>query len=155
MNPALPTDLLAFRSNSAEETTDYGRRLAAFLPRPALVLLSGDLGAGKTMLVKGLAEGLGVATALDVTSPSYTLIHEYAHDRVKLYHLDLYRVDSEPEFASLGLEDLGAPGEEAPVIAVEWGEKFLARPAFPTLRIHLALTGEQERQLTAAWALEG
>ncbi|MHB8733722.1 MAG: tRNA (adenosine(37)-N6)-threonylcarbamoyltransferase complex ATPase subunit type 1 TsaE [Terriglobales bacterium] len=156
MSLDLPAELAAFRSHNAEETTSYGRRLAAILPRPVLVLLTGDLGAGKTMLVKGLAEGLGVANALDVTSPSYTLIHEYERGEAKLYHLDLYRVDSEPEFATLGLDDLGnLPGDVAPIIAVEWGEKFLSRPAFPVLQILLEISGEHERRLTATWVEAG
>ena len=96
-------------THSAEETIAYGRTLAGELSSPLIVLLRGDLGAGKTTLVKGIAEGFGAARAEDVTSPTFTLIHEYRSDHTTLYHVDLYRIDTERELETLGLDDLLAP----------------------------------------------
>src|SRR5258707_13702677 len=95
--------------HSAEETIAFGRSLAAELTPPLLILLRGDLGAGKTTLVKGIAEGFGAASADDVTSPTFTLVHEYRGARAALYHIDLYRVDTERELETLGLDDLAGP----------------------------------------------
>src|SRR5579863_9648385 len=91
-------------THTEEETIDLGRRIAAQLPRRAVVLLIGNLGAGKTTLAKGIISGLGVAPAEDVSSPTFTLIHEYGEGRV--YHIDLYRLDRPEELATLGLEEL-------------------------------------------------
>ena len=99
-------------TDSAEETIAFGRRLASELAPPLIVLLRGDLGAGKTTLVKGIAEGIEAARAEDVTSPTFTLIHEYRGPRVNLYHIDLYRIDSERELETLGLDDLLAAARE-------------------------------------------
>lgn len=108
-------------THSAEETIAFGRKLAAELSPPLLILLRGDLGAGKTTLVKGIAEGFGAASADDVTSPTFTLVHEYRGSRAALYHIDLYRVDTERELETLGLDDLLGP---ANILLIEWGEKF-------------------------------
>ena len=108
-------------TNSPEETIAYGRDLAAELSPPLIVLLRGDLGAGKTTLVKGIAEGFEAALAEDVTSPTFTLIHEYRGPRATLYHIDLYRIDTERELETLALDDLLAPNC---ILLVEWGEKF-------------------------------
>src|SRR6202521_1384127 len=96
-------------SHSPEETIVFGRSLAAELSPPLIVLLRGDLGAGKTTLVKGIAEGFGAARAEDVTSPTFTLVHEYRGADTTLYHVDLYRIDTERELEPLGLDDLLAP----------------------------------------------
>ncbi len=108
-------------THSAEETIAFGRTLAAELSPPLIVLLRGDLGAGKTTLVKGIAEGFGAARAEDVTSPTFTLIHEYRGPRASLYHIDLYRIDTERDLETLGLDDLLAPNR---ILLIEWGEKF-------------------------------
>jgi tRNA threonylcarbamoyladenosine biosynthesis protein TsaE len=108
-------------THSAEETIAFGRKLAAELSPPLIVLLRGDLGAGKTTLVKGIAEGFGVARAEDVTSPTFTLVHEYRGPHTTLYHIDLYRIDTERELETLGLDDLLAPNC---ILLIEWGEKF-------------------------------
>lgn len=108
-------------THSAEETIALGRTLAERLSPPLLVLLRGDLGAGKTTLVKGIAEGFGAAQADQVTSPTFTLVHEYRSDRVVLYHIDLYRIDTERELETLALDDLVAPDS---ILLIEWGEKF-------------------------------
>ncbi|HZD95433.1 MAG TPA: tRNA (adenosine(37)-N6)-threonylcarbamoyltransferase complex ATPase subunit type 1 TsaE, partial [Candidatus Sulfotelmatobacter sp.] len=86
-----------FTTQSAEETTELGRKLAAEIKPGSVVLLRGDLGAGKTTLVKGIAEGFRAAKAEDVTSPTFTLIHEYRGPEVTLYHIDLYRIDTPRE----------------------------------------------------------
>jgi tRNA threonylcarbamoyladenosine biosynthesis protein TsaE len=108
-------------SHSAEETIAFGRKLAAELSPPLIVLLRGDLGVGKTTLVKGIAEGFEAARAEDVTSPTFTLVHEYLGPLVTLYHIDLYRIDTARELETLGLDDLLAPNC---ILLVEWGEKF-------------------------------
>lgn len=91
------------------------------LPAPRLVVLRGDLGAGKTTLVKGIAEAIG-ASADDVTSPTFTLVQEYQGTKLKLYHLDLYRLEKDEELLSLGIEEMEA--EPDALVLVEWGEKF-------------------------------
>jgi tRNA threonylcarbamoyladenosine biosynthesis protein TsaE len=112
-------------THSAEETIIFGRKLAGEfakdLTRPQIVLLQGELGAGKTTLVKGIAEGFDAARADEVTSPTFTLIHEYRGPRVTLYHIDVYRIDSDRELETLGLDDLLAPNC---ILLIEWGEKF-------------------------------
>jgi len=110
-----------FHSHSAEETTELGRRLAAELKPGTVVLLRGELGAGKTTMVKGIAEGFHAAEAAGVTSPTFTLIHEYRGPEVTLYHIDLYRIDTQRELDTLALDDLMDPKS---ILLIEWGEKF-------------------------------
>src|SRR5215468_9090603 len=110
-----------FSTHSAEETTELGRRIAFELKPGSIVLLRGDLGAGKTTLVKGVAEGFNAARAEDVTSPTFTLIHEYRGPEVTLYHIDLYRIDTQRELDTLALDDLMTMNS---ILLIEWGEKF-------------------------------
>ena len=110
-----------FHTHSAEETTNLGRQLASELKPGSIVLLRGDLGAGKTTMVKGIAEGFKAAEAEAVTSPTFTLIHEYRGPEVTLYHIDLYRIDTQRELDTLALEDLMEPNT---ILLIEWGEKF-------------------------------
>lgn len=118
-----------FVTHSSAETIEAGRKLSHLLVPPKFLILRGDLGAGKTTLVKGIAEALDAAEADEVTSPTFTLIHEYEGTReengkrtpVRLYHLDLYRIESERQLDSLGLDDLQT---EDAIVLVEWGEKF-------------------------------
>ncbi|HEY1938582.1 MAG TPA: tRNA (adenosine(37)-N6)-threonylcarbamoyltransferase complex ATPase subunit type 1 TsaE [Candidatus Angelobacter sp.] len=110
-----------FQTHSADETTDLGRRLASELKPGSIVLLRGDLGAGKTTMVKGIAEGFQAANAGDVTSPTFTLIHEYRGPEATLYHIDLYRIDTQRELDTLALDDLMTPQS---ILLIEWGEKF-------------------------------
>ena len=105
-------------TRSAEETVELGRQIAAELPAKAVVLLIGNLGAGKTTLTQGIVEGLGVATRDEVASPTFTLIHEYGP---RVYHIDLYRLDTEEEVATLGLDDLF---DREAIVLIEWGERF-------------------------------
>jgi tRNA threonylcarbamoyladenosine biosynthesis protein TsaE len=106
-------------TSSEDDTVSVGRALAATLEPGAVVLLYGDLGAGKTAFVKGLAEGLGVPRH-DVSSPTFTLIQEYRGGRVTLFHVDLYRLDDPREIADLGLDEIAADG----VLAIEWADKL-------------------------------
>jgi tRNA threonylcarbamoyladenosine biosynthesis protein TsaE len=108
-------------THSAEETTALGRKLAGELKPGQVVLLRGDLGAGKTTLVKGIAEGFQAAEADRVTSPTFTLIHEYRGPQVTLYHIDLYRIDTPRELDTLALDDLM---DSKSILLIEWGEKF-------------------------------
>lgn len=130
----------SFETHSAAETIELGRRLARQLPQRSVVLLIGNLGAGKTTLAKGILSGLGLAQPDEVTSPTFTLIHEYGQGRA--YHVDLYRLDSAAQMATVGLEEL--LGRDA-VILVEWGERF--RELFPgAIEIRLqALPGDTRR----------
>ena len=109
-------------TRSAEETVALGRALAHELKKARMVVLRGDLGAGKTTLVKGIAEGLQVASQEDVTSPTFTLIHEFRGPGVNLFHVDLYRIDTARELDTLGLDELFA--EDDNLVLLEWGEKF-------------------------------
>ena len=108
-----------YRTASEAETIALGERLARELPARGLVLLIGNLGAGKTTLAKGIVSGLGAAVADDVSSPTFTLIHEYGGGRV--YHIDLYRLEEPREVATLGLDELL---ERDALILMEWGERF-------------------------------
>ena len=122
-------ETLHFETKSSADTIEVGRKLARLLQPPKLLILRGDLGAGKTTLVKGIAEALDAADADEVTSPTFTLVHEYEGTRnvagkpqkVELYHLDLYRVETERQLETLGLADLAT---ESSLVLVEWGEKF-------------------------------
>jgi len=109
-----------YRTASEEETIALGERLAGELPPKRVVLLIGQLGAGKTTLAKGIVKGLGAANADEVSSPTFTLIHEYDSQR-RVYHVDLYRLDQPREVATLGLEDLF---DRPVVVLIEWGERF-------------------------------
>jgi tRNA threonylcarbamoyladenosine biosynthesis protein TsaE len=131
-------------THSAEETIAYGRSLAAGLSPPLLVLLGGDLGAGKTTLVKGIAEGFEAALAEDVTSPTFTLVHEYRGPRATLYHIDLYRIDTLRELETLGLDDLLAPNC---ILLIEWGEKFPRLERDRDVEISFERVGENERTI--------
>jgi tRNA threonylcarbamoyladenosine biosynthesis protein TsaE len=108
------------RTRSEEETIELGRRIAGRLPRPAVVLLIGELGSGKTTLAKGIIQGLGAADPEEVSSPTYTLIHEFGNG-ARVYHIDLYRIDTAAEVLALGLDDLLNSNA---VLLVEWGERF-------------------------------
>lgn len=114
------------------------------LTPPKLVLLRGDLGAGKTTLVKGIAAAFEAASEEDVTSPTFTLIHEYRGARAKIYHIDLYRIDTERELDTLALDDLR--GEDS-LLLIEWGEKFPRLARAGDLEISLEREGENRRRI--------
>ena len=121
-----------------------GRTLAPMLAPPKIVVLRGDLGAGKTTLVKGIAEAFQAAAEEDVTSPTFTLIHEYRGPKAFLYHIDLYRIDTPRQLETLGLDDL--IGENS-VLLIEWGEKFARFERECDVEISLERVGESERRV--------
>ena len=120
-----------YRTASEEETIALGERLARDLPSKQVVLLIGQLGAGKTTLAKGIVKGLGAAEPDEVSSPTFTLIHEY---RGRVFHVDLYRLENEREAQSVGLEDLF---DLEAVVLIEWGERF--RYLLPPERIEIRI----------------
>ena len=121
-----------FETRSEDETVELGRRIAAELPCRAVVLLIGNLGAGKTTLAKGIVSALGAAAVEDVSSPTFTLIHEYG----RVYHIDLYRLDRAEEVATLGLDEIF---ERDAVMLIEWGERF--PQLMPRERIEIRIQG--------------
>jgi tRNA threonylcarbamoyladenosine biosynthesis protein TsaE len=128
-------------TRSAEETIAFGRTLASLLAPPKLVLLRGDLGAGKTTLVKGIAAAFEASLEDDVTSPTFTLIHEYRGPRANLFHIDLYRIDTQRELDTLALDDLRSDDS---ILLIEWGEKF---PRFVRERdVEISLERKNDRK---------
>lgn len=109
-----------FRTRTEEETIALGEQLARQFEPGTVVLLIGNLGAGKTTLAKGIVKGLGAAQPEEVSSPTFTLIHEYG-ERPKVYHVDLYRLDDAAQVATLGLEEIF---EKKAIVLIEWGERF-------------------------------
>ena len=131
-------------THSAEETIAFGRTLTDLLAPPKLVLLRGDLGAGKTTLIKGIASGFQAASEEDVTSPTFTLVHEYRGPKATLYHIDLYRVDTPRQLETLGLDDLFT---ENSLLLIEWGDKFARFVRDRDVEITLARVGENDRKI--------
>jgi len=134
-----------FETHSAEETTQLGRQLAAELKPGSIVLLRGELGVGKTTMVKGIAEGWNAAQAEDVTSPTFTLIHEYRGPEITLYHIDLYRIDTQRELDTLALDDLMDPKS---ILLIEWGEKFERFVKERETEIVIEHQGSDERRIS-------
>ncbi len=141
MGVAIRDSSMEILTHSAEETIAHGRKLGAHLKPPVLILLSGELGAGKTTLTKGLAAGFGAAHEDEVTSPTFTLIHKY--DRgPRAYHIDLYRITDAHDLGTLGIDDIFS---ETAVVIVEWPEKLSLNLDWPVLRIHLSHVDETTR----------
>ena len=132
-------------THSAEETIALGRELVARLRPPKVVVLTGDLGAGKTTIIKGIAEGFKAESQEDVTSPTFTLVHEYRAPSATLYHIDLYRVDSQRQLETLGIDDLR---DERALILLEWGEKFERFRNEADAEIRLERLGDSDRKIT-------
>ncbi len=128
-------------THSEVETATVGRELAATLSSGDVLLLYGDLGAGKTAFVRGLAEGLGVHRD-EVSSPTFTLIQEYRGGRLPLFHVDLYRIDDPREFDELGLDEMAEEG----VLAIEWAERLPGPPPNAT-HVTIEHAGETERRI--------
>jgi tRNA threonylcarbamoyladenosine biosynthesis protein TsaE len=133
-----------FVTRSSDETIALGRSLSDLLTPPKLVLLRGDLGAGKTTLVKGIAEGFQAASQEEVTSPTFTLIHEYRGPRASLFHIDLYRIDTQRELETLALDDLISDDS---ILLIEWGEKFSRFERERDVEIALDKIADQERKI--------
>lgn len=136
-------------TRSAEETIALGRELASMLKEARIVILRGDLGAGKTTMVKGIAEGLQAASRDDITSPTFTLIHEFRGPDVTLYHVDLYRIETERELQTLGLDELFAEPDN--LVLLEWGEKFGRFQRERDVEIAIERGGEQQRRIILTW----
>jgi tRNA threonylcarbamoyladenosine biosynthesis protein TsaE len=155
-------------TRSAEETIAWGREFARGLNAPLLVLLTGDLGSGKTTLTKGIVAGLGAAEEEDVTSPTFTLVHVYgdvgadsgsvtpssatpgptaSSSKSVVYHGDLYRIESFHDFETLGLEDAFA---KPAVMILEWSEKFPLQAPWPQVRLKLEHMGGDSRRITVS-----
>jgi tRNA threonylcarbamoyladenosine biosynthesis protein TsaE len=131
-------------TRSAEETTNWGREFAKRLKPPMLVLLTGDLGTGKTTLTKGIVSGLGAAKEDDVTSPTFTLVHVYGK-AVKVFHADLYRIENFHDFETLGMEDMFLTPA---VVILEWSEHFPLESPWPQIRLKLEHLGGDTRRIT-------
>lgn len=139
----------SYQTRSEEETIALGRALATELPQRCVVLLIGNLGAGKTTLAKGIIDGLGAATPDEVSSPTFTLIHEFTGQR-RVYHIDLYRLDTADEVRTLGLDDLF---DQEAVVLIEWGERFPELLPPERWEVRLEAEGDERRvelQVTAA-----
>jgi len=124
-----------------------GERIAELLlPTPRVVVLRGEVGAGKTTLVKGIAAALGAATEDDVTSPTFTIVHEYEGTKVRLFHLDLYRLETEEQIAVLGLDEMASYPNA--LLLVEWGERFETVVEMATAEIYMEHGEGDERGMT-------
>jgi tRNA threonylcarbamoyladenosine biosynthesis protein TsaE len=132
-----------FLTHSSEETIERGREIGAELKPPVLLLLTGDLGAGKTTLTKGIVSGLGAAEIDEVTSPTFTLVHKYER-ATRVYHVDLYRIGSAHDLETLGLEDVFS---EHAVVIVEWPDRLTLRTDWPVVRIQLEHVSEDTRRI--------
>lgn len=130
-------------TRSAEETIQWGREFAQRLQAPAVVLLSGDLGSGKTTITKGIVSGLGSAREEDVTSPTFTLVHVYA-GKTKVFHVDLYRIEKFHDFETLGLEDVFS---DPAILILEWSERFPIPSPWPQVRLQLEHLGGDQRRI--------
>jgi tRNA threonylcarbamoyladenosine biosynthesis protein TsaE len=138
-----------FTTQSGADTVEVGRKLAQILIPPQLLILRGDLGTGKTTLVKGIAQALDAAEPDEVTSPTFTLLHEYDGTQngrpVKLFHLDVYRLEGERQLETLGLDELLTPDA---LVLVEWGEKFKSIRKKATGEIAITAEGGDARRIT-------
>ena len=135
-----------FRTESEEETLALGESLGRNLPPKAAVLLIGNLGAGKTTMAKGIVSGRRVALADEVSSPTFTLIHEYGEPG-RVYHVDLYRLDTEEEAATLGLDEIF---DKSAVVLVEWGERFPRLMPARRIEIRIEHAGGDQRRITVS-----
>jgi tRNA threonylcarbamoyladenosine biosynthesis protein TsaE len=137
------------QSNSSEETISLGREIGTDLKAPVLILLTGELGAGKTTLTKGIASGAGAAHEEEITSPTFTLIHKYTGGRASVhapvYHIDLYRIESRQDLETLGLDDIF---NERAIIIVEWPDRLNLPTDWPVVNIKLEHVSEEVRRIT-------
>ena len=150
--PAVPPEAVRtheFTTQSDADTIEVGRKLAKLLKPPQVLILRGELGTGKTTLVKGIAQALDAAEADEVTSPTFTLLHEYDGTQdgkpIKLYHLDVYRLEGERQLETLGLDELLTPDA---LVLIEWGEKFKSIKKKSTGEIAITSAGGDARKIT-------
>ena len=146
-NPASPELASTLETSSSLETEDLGERLGQACRGGEIIALVGPLGAGKTCLVRGLARGLGVSDQC-TASPTFTLIHEYRGPSATLFHIDLYRVDTQRELETLGLDDLMSDNS---IVLIEWGEKFPRFVRERDVEIALERTGEDRRRIVVTF----
>jgi tRNA threonylcarbamoyladenosine biosynthesis protein TsaE len=137
-------------THSAEETIERGRKIGSSLKAPVLVLLEGDLGAGKTTLTKGIVSGAGAASEEEVTSPTFTLVHKF-EGRARVYHIDLYRISDLHDLETLGLEDVFS---EKAIVIVEWPDRLKLHTDWPVLKIYLEHVSEDSRRIVMESAAE-
>jgi len=138
-----------FKTRSVAGTLAIAGTIAEILSAPRVVVLRGELGAGKTTLVKGWVEALGAGSGDEVTSPTFTLVHEYQGPKAKVYHLDLYRLETERELATLGIEEMAS--EPDAVVLVEWGEKFASVMERADAEVAMTHLEGDERGLWVRW----
>ncbi len=138
-----------FKTRSVNGTLAIAGTIAEILTAPRLVVLRGELGAGKTTLVKGWVEALGLGAKDEVTSPTFTLVHEYGGEERRVYHLDLYRLETEREVEALGLDEMAA--EPGAVVLVEWGDKFARVLERADAEVAMAALDGDERSLWVRW----
>ena len=138
-----------FKTRSPAGTLAIAATIAEILTAPRIVILRGDLGAGKTTLVKGWAAALHAARQDDVTSPTFTLVHEYTGPLTTVYHLDLYRLETERELATLGLDEMAANPEA--LVLIEWGEKFPSVLSLADAEVAITPLLEDERSFHVRW----
>jgi len=131
-------------SSSPEETYEFAKNLAESLPIPAHILLYGDLGTGKTIFAKGLADGLGLADVDEVSSPTFTIINQYSGGRVKIYHVDLYRIET-GALGGLGLEEIFDDPNAA--VIIEWAERLGSFETPGALRVFLSYIDDRSRKI--------
>jgi len=147
--PAAEGKTYEFTTKNGPDTIEVGRKLVKILKPPQLLLLRGELGTGKTTLVKGIAQALDAAEPDEVTSPTFTLVHEYDGTRegkpIKLFHLDVYRLEGERQLETLGLEELLTPDS---LVLVEWGDKFKSIKKRATGEIVITAEGGDSRKIT-------
>jgi tRNA threonylcarbamoyladenosine biosynthesis protein TsaE len=147
--PATAGRVHQFTTKSGPDTIEVGRKLVKILKPPQLLLLRGELGTGKTTLVKGIAQALDAAEPDEVTSPTFTLVHEYDGTRegkpIKLFHLDVYRLEGERQLETLGLDELLTPDS---LVLVEWGDKFKSIRKRATGEIVITAEGGDARKIT-------
>ena len=135
-----------FKTENGADTIEVGRQLMKLIKPPQLLILRGELGTGKTTLVKGMAAALGAANAEEVTSPTFTLVHEYQGKKVRLFHLDLYRLETEQELEGIGLWEMADAADA--LVLVEWGDKFKSIRKRATGEIAITATGGDARKIT-------
>ncbi len=143
--------MFLFKTRTEEDTIALGERIASRLPKRAVVLLIGDLGAGKTTLAKGIVKGLGAAEPEEVSSPTFTLIHEYGSP-TRVYHIDLYRLDDARQLEALGLDEIF---DRDAVVLIEWGERFPEALPPDRIEIQLIASGDEERTIGLPFGMDG
>lgn len=138
-----------FKTRSVAGTLAIAATISEILCAPRVVVLRGELGAGKTTLVKGWLQALGAAEPEEVTSPTFTLVHEYQGRLGKIYHLDLYRLETEREVAAMGLDEMAE--EAGSLLLVEWGDKFRSVRDRADAEVGMVALSGDERSLSVRW----